>query len=139
MGCACPCSRRIKLTQRTWRFFFFVLAILAGFAAGLGYGWAINPVRYTSTSPETLSADYQTDYILMTAELYQAEGDLAMALARLGFLGDKNPLVMMNEAIDFAQTRQYASVDLQLMRILGADISQTLGDMDRFGENSHAE
>jgi hypothetical protein len=46
---------------------------------------------------------------------------------------------MMNEAIDFAQTRQYASVDLQLMRILGADISQTLGDMDRFGESSHAE
>ena len=71
--------------RRTWRFVFFALAILAGFAAGLGYGWLIHPVGYHSIDPQTLQIDYQTDFVLMVAELYRAEGDLAMALARLDF------------------------------------------------------
>jgi hypothetical protein len=110
------------VNQRVWRFVFFALAILAGFAAGLGYGWVINPVQYTSTSPDTLRSDYQVDFVLMTAELYLAEDDLPMALARLAFLSDTPPLTLMDEAIDFAQKRQYAPADLLLMRKLAADI-----------------
>jgi len=116
--------------SRTWRFVFFALAILAGFAAGLGYGWAINPVQYRSTGPHTLQIDYQTDFILMVAELYQAEGDLAMALARLGFLGDTLPLVMINDAIGYADTQRYAAADLQLMRSLAFAIQQALEGME---------
>lgn len=114
------------MPKRTWRFVFFALAILAGFAAGLGYGWAINPVQYHSTGPHTLQIDYQTDYILMVAELYQAEGDLAMALARLGYLGDVPPLVMMNAAIGYADAQRYAPADLELMRSLAVAIQQAL-------------
>ena len=110
------------MNRRVWRFVFFTLAILAGFAAGLGYGWVINPVQYASSSPDTLRSDYQVDFVLMTSELYHAEGDLPMALARLAFLGDTPPLTLMDAAIDFAQTRQYAPADLQLMRNLAADI-----------------
>jgi hypothetical protein len=116
--------------SRTWRFVFFALAILAGFTAGLGYGWAINPVQYRSTGPHTLQIDYQTDFILMVAELYQAEGDLAMALARLGFLGDTLPLVMINDAIGYADTQRYAAADLQLMRSLAFAIQQALEGME---------
>lgn len=115
------------MNKRAWRFVFFGLAILAGIAAGLGYGWAINPVRYASTSPESLRSDYQTDFVLMTAELYRAENDLALALARLDFLGGTSPLILMDSAIDFAQTHRYAPADLQLMQVLAADISQALG------------
>ena len=115
------------MTRRTWRFLFFALAILAGFAAGLGYGWAINPVRYTSTSPDSLLVDFQADFVLMTAELYQNEGDLALALARLDFLGEIPPLALMDAAIDFAQTHQYAPADLQLMQVLAGDLQQALG------------
>ena len=118
------------MSRRTWRFVFFCLAILAGFAAGLGYGWAINPVRYAITSPETLRADYQTDFVLMSAELYHAEGDLALALARLDFLGSQSPLMLMDAAIEFAQTHQYAPTDLQLMQVLADDIHQALGGLE---------
>ena len=111
---------------RSWRFAFFVLAILVGFAAGLGYGWAINPVQYRSTSPNTLQIDYRTDFVLMVAELYQAEGDLALALARLGFLGDAPPLVLMNESITYGDILGYADADLQLMRRLAFDIQGAL-------------
>lgn len=110
------------MNQRVWRFVFFALAILAGFAAGLGYGWVINPVQYTSTNPDTLRSDYQADFVLMTAELYLAEDDLPMALGRLAFLSDTPPLTLMDEAIGFAQNHQYAPADLQLMRNLAADI-----------------
>ena len=112
--------------RRSWRFVFFALAILVGFAAGLGYGWAINPVQYRSTSPDTLQIDYRTDFVLMVAELYYAEGDLALALARLGFLGDTPPLLMMNETITYANAQRYADVDLQLMQRLAFDIQQAL-------------
>jgi hypothetical protein len=112
--------------SRTLRFVFFALAILAGFAAGLGYGWGINPVQYRSTGPHTLQIDYQTDYVLMVAELYQAEGDLAMALARLEFLGDIPPLVLMNDAIRYADAQRYAPADLGLMRSLAIAIQGAL-------------
>jgi hypothetical protein len=118
------------LHRRSWRFVFFALAILAGFAAGLGYGWSINPVQYRSTSPDTLQIDYRTDFVLMVAELYQAEGDLALALARLGFLGDTPPLILMNETISYGDTLRYADVDLQLMRRLAFDIQGALDGTD---------
>jgi hypothetical protein len=116
--------------SRTWRYVFFALAILAGFAAGLGYGWGINPVQYRSTGPHTLQIDYQTDYVLMVAELYQAEGDLAMALARLDFLGDNPPLVKMSDAIGYADAQRYAPADLQLMQNLAFAVQGALDGLE---------
>lgn len=114
------------MKKRGWRYFFFILAILAGFAGGLGYGWGINPVQYRNTSPHTLKVDYQADYILMVAELYNAEKDLPLALARLDFLGNAAPLDLLNTAISFAVDRQYAQPDLQLMQKLAFDVQQAL-------------
>ncbi len=121
------------MQKRAWRFVFFALAILAGFAAGLSYGWLINPVpvegfaaQYPSTSLDTLQIDYRTDFVLMIAELYHAEEDLPLALARLAFLGDTPPLLIMTETITYAEDLRYANVDLQLMRRLAFDIQQTL-------------
>lgn len=114
------------MDRRIWRFVSFALAILVGLAAGLGYGWAINPVQYTGTSPDTLHSDYQTDFVLMVAELYHAEGDLALALARLGFLGSTSPLLLADKAVAYAEAHQYANVDLQLMQNLAADIQGAL-------------
>ena len=118
------------MKSRTWQFLFFALAILAGFAAGLGYGWGINPVQYRNTGPHTLQIDYQTDFVLMVAELYQAEGDLAMALARLELLGDVPPLVMMNDAIGYADAQKYAEADLDLMRQMAFDVQKALDGLE---------
>ena len=117
------------MKRRVWRFIFFGLAILAGFAAGLGYGWGVNPTRYASVSPAALRVDYQTDFVLMTAELYHGEGDLALALARLDFLSAA-PLETVNAALDYAQSHQYADADLQLLQTLATDIQQALNGLD---------
>lgn len=114
------------MKRRGWRYLFFTLAILAGFSAGLTYGWVINPVRHASINPVSLGMAYKTDFVLMTAELYDADGDLAMALVRLNFLGEMGPLTFVESAIEYAQTHHYAPPDLMLMQVLAGDIYQAL-------------
>ncbi len=102
--------------QRTRRLIFFVLAILVGLAAGLFYGWEINPVQLSGESPETLRIDFKADVVLMIAELSKAEGDIGETLTRLRFLGDENPVNIVKDAVAFAEQHDYAEKDLELMR-----------------------
>jgi hypothetical protein len=48
------------------RWLTFLLAIAIGAAAGLYYGWVINPIRYIDAAPDSLRSDYKADYVLMT-------------------------------------------------------------------------
>lgn len=99
------------------RWFRFFLAIMVGFAAGLFYGWEISPVEYVNTSPDTLSIDYKTDYVLMAAEAYQVERDPQAAVQRLAVLGG-DPIEMVVQAILSAERNGYIDSDLVLMREL---------------------
>jgi hypothetical protein len=100
------------------RWIRFLIAILIGLALGLIYGWLINPVEYVDTSPATLRIDYKTDYILMIAESFQKEGDLALVAYRLALLGDTPPYEMVNQAILFAKKAGYSETDITLMQAL---------------------
>lgn len=104
---------------------------------GLIYGWLINPIpterittQYRPTSLDTLQIDYRTDFVLMIAELYHAEGDLPLALARLDALGETPPYLILTESITYADSLRYADDDLQLMRRLAFDIQQMLDATD---------
>jgi hypothetical protein len=99
------------MSRRVW----FIVAILAGITLGLVYGWVINPVQYVETSPDTLRADYKTDYVLMVAEAYHAEGDLTLAVRRLAILGNTPPLEMVQQAIVFAGQSGYSPKDVDVM------------------------
>jgi len=103
------------LEGRKRRLVFFILMIGVGIAAGVAYGWLMNPVQYDDTGPSTLGMDYKTDYALMAAEIYADEGDPVMAMARLTFLGDDPFLEIMDETLTFAQEQHYDPSDLQLM------------------------
>lgn len=107
-------------TVRRWTLFLIVIAI--GAAAGMIYGWFINPVEYVDTTPVSLRQDYKTDYVLMVAEAYQAEGRLGTAARRLALLGDASPVEIVNGAISFASEIGYSEFDLALMRKLAADL-----------------
>jgi hypothetical protein len=100
------------------RWFRFLVAILVGLSLGLIYGWLINPVEYVDTSPATLRIDYKTDYVLMVAESFQKEGDLALVAYRLALLGETPPIEMVNEAITFAQKAGYTDSDIIAMQEL---------------------
>jgi hypothetical protein len=101
------------------RWILFFLSVAIGIAAGLYYGWVINPVHYVDTTPDTLRVDYKTDYVLMTAEVYQKDGDLGAAARRLALLGDARPQESVAKATLFAAKAGYGEADLGLMQKLG--------------------
>jgi len=100
------------------RWIRFFIAVLVGVALGLLYGWVINPVEFTDTSPDTLRIDYKTDYTLMVAEAYSREGDLSLATRRLEELGGTSPAETVLQAIVFGEKYRYTDADLTLMRAL---------------------
>ena len=101
------------------RWFWFFLTILFGGALGLFYGWVINPVEYVDTTPATLRSDYQTDYVLMVAEVYHADGDIEQAVRRLAVMGDRPPLDIVRQAMIFAAQAPFADSDQALLSQLG--------------------
>jgi hypothetical protein len=97
---------------------FFFLAISIGIAAGLVYGWVVNPREVVNAEPEALRMDYKTDVVLMVAELYQVDGDLMGAQARLSFISKNTPLEIITAALVFAENVQYDPLDVGTMLAL---------------------
>ena len=106
------------MPPRTQRLIFFFLAIFIGIAASLVYGWVVNPREVANAGPEALRMDYKTDYVLMVAELYQVDGDLLGAQARLSFISKNTPLEVITSALVFAENYQYDPLDVSTMLAL---------------------
>ena len=104
------------------RYILFGLAIIVGVALGLLYGLVISPLELVDTSPETLRADFKTDYVLMVAEAYSVDNDAYLAIYRLAKLGDDPPIDLVNQALAFAFEVGYPPEDLLLMHDLGEDM-----------------
>ena len=104
------------------RWIRFILVILVGVAAGLFYGWIIKPVQYVDTTPDSLHLAYQSDYVLMIAESYSAEGDLAMSVRRLALLGTSPPADTVQKAFLYAESNGWSDADVALMRSLYLDL-----------------
>lgn len=117
-----PLVRRSRLWDNTpamfSRWLLFFLVIIIGIAGGLFYGWVISPVEYVDTTPESLRADYKTDYVIMAAEAFTAEQDVALARNRLELLGDRPAEDIVRDAIQFAQRTGYSDLDRTLLRDL---------------------
>jgi hypothetical protein len=97
------------------RWLRFILAIAAGIGLGLFIGWVVSPVRYVDTTPDSLSPDYQTDYVLMVAEAYHADGNLEQATQRLAVLGNQPPLQIAQQALSYAIGSNFPSSDVTLL------------------------
>jgi hypothetical protein len=72
------------MNRSGWAPLLFGLAI--GGAAGLIYGWVIQPARTTEAAPAALRADFQDEYAALIASAHAATGDLPRARARLALL-----------------------------------------------------
>ena len=100
------------------RWLFPLLAGLIGIAGGIVYGWVLNPVKFTETTPASLRADYRTDYVLMVAESFHASQDEALARRRLAILGAEPPTSIAQAALQEAQQSDYAAADISLLQEL---------------------
>lgn len=93
----------------------FILAIVVGAAAGLVYGWWIEPAAAANTSLESLRGDYKADYVLMVAENYAVKGDAVEAIYQLKSIDPTDPLSAVQDALTTAQTLGYSNSELQFM------------------------
>jgi hypothetical protein len=101
------------------RWIWFLIAVGLGIAAGLYYGWVLNPVSYVDTTPDSLRADYQADYVLMTAEAFHSTQDPAAAARELAILGSRPPAILVQQALVYASTHGFAAGDISLLQELG--------------------
>ena len=92
--------------------------IILGFGLGLAYGWIVSPVQYVDTAPDSLREDFKTDYVLMVAEAYDADENLALAVRRLALLGGDTPVVLVEAAVQVGEELGYNPDDLGLMEDL---------------------
>ena len=91
---------------------------LCGVAAGVFYGWVINPVKFVDTSPAFLREDFRTDYVLMVAEAYHADHDAALASRRLAIFGSETPAGISVESLHTGEQVGYSSNDKALLQEL---------------------
>ncbi|HEX8992443.1 MAG TPA: hypothetical protein VF784_12260 [Anaerolineales bacterium] len=105
-----------------------LVAALLGIAAGLIYGWVINPVKFVDTTPASLRADYRADYVLMVAESYRANQDAALAGRRLAILGSESPATISQSAALTARQSGFSPDDINLIQELtrALQASQTI-------------
>ena len=104
--------------MRISRFVLFLFVIVIGVALGLVYGWVLNPPPYANLKLNTLRPDYQADYVLMTAEVYRKDNNLAQAVRRLALLSDQTPASVVGQALLTARDLQYARADLETIAYL---------------------
>jgi len=100
----------------------FILTIAAGIAAGIVYGWVINPGEVVNASLDSLRKDYKADYVLMVAEIYASDGNTADAVKTLKSLNPSNPLAAVQEGLLTAQQMGYSITELRFM----ADLEKAL-------------
>lgn len=104
------------------KWLWVTLAFAAGIGIGLLYGWVIDPVEFVDLSPETLRADFRTDYILMVAEAYETEHDLHLAARRLAIFGSAAPADIASSALQPGPSAGFAPSELSLLEALVQDL-----------------
>ena len=101
---------------------YLLTGAVIGIALGLLIAWVVAPVQYVDATPATLRQDFKDEYRYMIAAAYSSDGNLPRARARLGLLGDGNPIQALG---DQAQNMLANNASQDTVRIL-ADLSQAL-------------
>lgn len=68
-----------------------ILALVLGFAFGLTWGWAIDPVDYINASAFDLRADLRQEYLRSTIDSLRVNGDFDLAFKRYAELETRGP------------------------------------------------
>ena len=97
------------------RLFGFIIAILIGLAAGLLYGWVINPVGVKNSTLDSMRSDYQTDYVLMVAEAYSVDQNTAAAIEMLNEVSPDDPKKAVQQALLTAQELGYSEREMRAL------------------------
>ena len=112
--------------MRFRRFLLFLFIIAIGAGVGLAVGWMVIPPPYANLKPDTLRSDYKADYVLMIAEVYRKDGNLASAVRRLAVLEDQPPERLVSQALVSARDLSYSQPDVETLAYLASALSHNL-------------
>lgn len=105
---------------RLHRYIWFLVMIVIGGGIGLYYAWYIKPADFVDAALYNLRQDYKTDYVLMTAEIYDQDHDRYHAMLRLDQIltADETTERAVEQAIEHAEGFGYNPIDLEKMHRL---------------------
>ena len=101
--------------------FVGILALIAGLSLGLLWGWVIQPVTYTNTTPALMRSDLQEDYLRMAIDSFRVNPDPNLAVQRWKNLGPAATLAYS----DIQQNP--GTLDPAVIRAYGEVIQTVLG------------
>jgi hypothetical protein len=104
--------------MRGKRILWFLVMIALGALLGMLYGWVVRPMGGNASTLKALRYDYQADYVLMTAEIYAADGDLEQAASTLAAIGDQAPAQIAAQGLQSARAVGWAETDIEIMEQL---------------------
>ena len=102
---------------------FILLGLAIGLALGLAVGWVFWPTEFTEANPAVLDNGYRRDYVLLIADGYALDNNLAAAQQRIGDLGEDGPQYVLSVLIDMILRQQDEGAIRRLAR-LANDIGQ---------------
>ncbi len=70
-----------------------ILGVILGLLLGIIFAWGIWPAKAVDTTPEVMRQDLQEDYLRMTIDSYNRNGDPNLAMQRWNSLGKANGYV----------------------------------------------
>lgn len=93
----------------------FVIVLLFSLSAGFASGWVALPALQPASSLADLREDYRADYVLMTAEIFAADGDIQAGTNRLRELDAESPTTAALLAAAYARQVGYPETDQALL------------------------
>ena len=98
------------------------VGLALGTAAGLYFGWQVWPTEFTDAGVGLLDDAYQQEYVLMVAQTYAVEGDLARAETRLSRLDPADPRGRLRSITVDLILEGAPAPDLRTLVALAADL-----------------
>ncbi len=99
-----------------------LVGLLIGLGLGLFYAWVLAPVEFVDTTPAELNDAQQERYLLLIADAYAAEGDLARAEARLATLQLPDATNEVATLLDLAVAAQAPPEVVRHLALLARDL-----------------
>jgi GTP cyclohydrolase III len=112
--------------MKTWHVLLLLVSLVLGVISGLAYGWLIDPVEYMDTGTDSLRIDYQTDIVLMIADIYAKDQDFQAAIHRLSFLGRFDTSQLLVDSLAYAEQMHFSPTDVANISKLNEAIQLTM-------------
>jgi uncharacterized membrane protein YccC len=110
---------------------FILLGLAIGVGLGLAVGWVFWPTQFTDANPAALEDRYRRDYVLLIADSYALDNNLAAAQQRIEDLGEDGPQYVLQVLIEMILRQDDEGAVRRLAR-LANDIGQYTPAMDPY-------